>query len=338
MAAGGRLPPGTAAPPPRRGCRPRGHRRPRPAGVLPRRVRRRAAALGSGVFTRDDLARTQAEWVDPLAVDAWGHTVHTTPPPSQGYLTLAAAAVADGLALPDDPDDPAWAHLLVEAARSPGSDRALLHDGADPAALLDRDRLDQQRSRIDPAYRAPWPPPCGPAERPSGAWSTATAWGHADPVERLGVGRPHRRAGHRRLPPRPRHRLHPRRRPPGERCPGRHPPHTLSPRRWSPGPTDRSGPCSARWAATCSPRSSCSSSPAAAAQRRVAGPGGAGGPLCSTTGSGGARRVRHVGRRRSRPRRGRGGLPGGVGRRPRRAATRCSAAALPSTTASATPR
>jgi gamma-glutamyltranspeptidase/glutathione hydrolase len=154
MAAGGRLPPGTLL------------RRPGVAAALEGIAAHGRPAfylgafgdgllrLGKGLFTRDDLARTQAEWVDPIAVDAWGHTVHTTPPPSQGYLTLAGAAVADGLALPDDPDDPAWAHLLVEAARVTGSDRdAVLHDAADPAELLDGDRLDQQRSRIDPAHR-----------------------------------------------------------------------------------------------------------------------------------------------------------------------------------------
>ncbi len=155
MAAGGRLPPGTLL------------RRPGVAAALDAVATQGRAGfylgpfgegllrLGQGLFTRDDLARSQAEWVDPVAVDAWGHTVHTTPPPSQGYLTLAAAAVADGLDLPDDPDDGAWAHLLVEAARVTGSDRdAVLHDAADPAELLDPGRLDEQRSRIDPDRRA----------------------------------------------------------------------------------------------------------------------------------------------------------------------------------------
>ena len=33
---------------------------------------------------------------------------------------------------PDDPDDPGWAHLLVEAARQAGWDRpAVLHEHAD---------------------------------------------------------------------------------------------------------------------------------------------------------------------------------------------------------------
>ncbi len=155
MAAGGRLPPGTLL------------RRPGVAAALDAVAAQGRAGfylgpfgegllhLGRGLFTRDDLARSQAEWVEPVAVDAWGHTIHTTPPPSQGYLTLAAAVVAEGLDLPDDPDDAAWAHLLVEAARVTGSDRdAVLHETADPAELLDPARLDEQRSRVDPDRRA----------------------------------------------------------------------------------------------------------------------------------------------------------------------------------------
>jgi gamma-glutamyltranspeptidase/glutathione hydrolase len=111
--------------------------------------------LGRGLFTRGDLSRSQAAWVEPLAVDVWGHTVHVPPPPSQAYLTVAAAAVAAGLALPDEPDDPAWAHLLAEAARAVGADRdQVLYDGADGAALVDATRLDAQRAAIDPGRRA----------------------------------------------------------------------------------------------------------------------------------------------------------------------------------------
>ena len=234
MAAGGRLPPGTLL------------RRPGVAAALDGIAAHGRAAfylgafgdgllgLGKGLFSRDDLARTQAEWVDPVAVDAWGHTVHTAPPPSQGYLTLAGAAVAGGLALPDDPDDPAWAHLLVEAARVTGSDRAaVLHDAAEPAGLLDVDRLDEQRSRHRPRPAAPTWPRAGAVRRHDRTCCAVDARPHgrdAHPVERLGVRRPHRGAGHRRVPPRPRHRLHPRRRPPGRPGPpAAVRPHTLSP-------------------------------------------------------------------------------------------------------------
>lgn len=94
-------------------------------------------ALGDGLFTEADLARGQANWVDPLTTRAFGVELATIPPNSQGYVFLGAAVLADGLDLPDDPEDPAWPHLLVEAAATAGFDRPdVLHEDADGAALL----------------------------------------------------------------------------------------------------------------------------------------------------------------------------------------------------------
>ena len=96
-------------------------------------------ALGGGQYGPDDLHAAHAEWVTPLAVDAFGVRVHTVPPNSQGYLLLAAAVLADTLGLPDDPDDPQWAHLLIECATAVGFDRpAVLHDATDGAELVRR--------------------------------------------------------------------------------------------------------------------------------------------------------------------------------------------------------
>ena len=107
-------------------------------------------ALGEGEHTQDDLDRVQAEWVEPLTVSAFGRTLWTVPPNSQGYLTLAGAWIADDLPLPGDPEDPAWAHLLIEAARQAGHDRpAVLHEHADGAALLSPERLGPRREAID---------------------------------------------------------------------------------------------------------------------------------------------------------------------------------------------
>ncbi|HET6950426.1 MAG TPA: gamma-glutamyltransferase [Acidimicrobiales bacterium] len=115
--------------------------------------------LGGNLFTRGDLARSQADWVEPLRVRVWGHDLYTPPPPSQGYLTLAAAWVAAGLDLPDDPYDAAWAHLLAESARAVGLDRdAVLFEGADGPGLLAEQRLAAQRATIDPARRGAGPP------------------------------------------------------------------------------------------------------------------------------------------------------------------------------------
>lgn len=111
-------------------------------------------AVGAGEFAPADLAAPLADWVEPLGLGAFGRTLWTVPPNSQGYLTLAAAAIADGLALPP-PDDPGWAHLLVEAARQAGFDRpAVLHEHADGEALLAPDRLAARRAAIDPQRAA----------------------------------------------------------------------------------------------------------------------------------------------------------------------------------------
>ena len=95
-------------------------------------------SLGGGWFTVDDLAKPAAEWVAPLAASVWGLDLWTVPPNSQGYLTLAGAAVADSVGLPSDPDDPLWAHITIEAARAVAHDRpAVLHQAAEGAALLE---------------------------------------------------------------------------------------------------------------------------------------------------------------------------------------------------------
>jgi gamma-glutamyltranspeptidase/glutathione hydrolase len=143
-------------------------------------------ALGNGLYTRGDLARIQAEWVEPLRVQAWGHDIWTTPPPSQGYLTLAGAAVAAGLPLPDDPTDPTWAHLLAEAARLVGLDRLrVLYDGASGPDLLDPERLGERRAAIDPDHRSAYVPG-PPIPTPAGVADDTTALSAVD-RERMGV-------------------------------------------------------------------------------------------------------------------------------------------------------
>src|SRR5690606_24002736 len=187
--------------------------------------------LGRGLFTPEDLARVQAEWVEPLAVEVWGHTVHAPPPPSQAYLALAGAAVAADLPLPGDPDDPAWAHLLAGAARAAGWDRdRVLHEGADGAALLDPGRLAAHRRAVDPARRSDRPP--GAAARDTTVCvavdrertgvtliqSNASAWGARIVEPHTGVFLHDRGIGFSLEPGHP-----------AELAPGRRPPHTLAP-------------------------------------------------------------------------------------------------------------
>ena len=105
--------------------------------------------LADGLFSPEDLATPMADWVEPATVEAWGHRLWTVPPNSQGYLILAAAALADGLDLPADPDDGDWAHWLIDAARAVGSFRpAELSDAANVAELLDPARIEGLRRRV----------------------------------------------------------------------------------------------------------------------------------------------------------------------------------------------
>ena len=77
------------------------------------------SASAAGYFTADDLGRSPARlgrrrW----RCDAFGVTGSgPMPPNSQGYLALGRRRGSpSGSPLPDDPDDPRWAHLLIEAA------------------------------------------------------------------------------------------------------------------------------------------------------------------------------------------------------------------------------
>jgi gamma-glutamyltranspeptidase/glutathione hydrolase len=99
-------------------------------------------ALGEGLFSAEDLRTVQADWVEPLSLDAFGRRLWTIPPNSQGYLALAGAWIAEQVGVPADPADEAWAFMLVEAARQAAHDRvAVLHDRADGAALISPERL-----------------------------------------------------------------------------------------------------------------------------------------------------------------------------------------------------
>ncbi len=107
--------------------------------------------VGAGEYAPADLEHPNADWVEPLGLRVWDHAVWTVPPNSQGYLTLAAAAIAERVAGADLPDvsDPSWPHLLVEAARLAGADRdAVLSDRADGAGLISDERLDAAAHRF----------------------------------------------------------------------------------------------------------------------------------------------------------------------------------------------
>jgi gamma-glutamyltranspeptidase/glutathione hydrolase len=188
-------------------------------------------ALGDGEYVEADLARTQADWTAALELSAWGHRLWTAPPTSQGYLTLAGAWIAEGLPLPEDPDDPQWAHLLIEAARQAAFDRpAVLHEGADGAALLAPQRLAPRRAAIDPERAAVIDPPavagdtialCAVDDERRGVsllQSNAAGFGSLLIVPGVRIFLHDRGVGFSLQPGHP-----------AEYGPGRRPPHTLSP-------------------------------------------------------------------------------------------------------------
>jgi gamma-glutamyltranspeptidase/glutathione hydrolase len=105
--------------------------------------------VGAGLFTRADVEDTHARWTKPLVRDFFGARIWTTPPPTSGYLTLAAGWLADQLDLPADPSTGAWAHLLIEAMRQAAHDRPqVLFDGASGPDLISSDRLTPRLSKI----------------------------------------------------------------------------------------------------------------------------------------------------------------------------------------------
>ena len=111
----------------------------------------------SGQLTEADLADTNATWVSPLGLRLFGHDVWTAPPNSQGYLALAGTAIAERFGLPGDPNDPLWAHVMIEAARAAAHDRPqVLHEHAVGEDLLSADRLDQLSSRIEADHAISW--------------------------------------------------------------------------------------------------------------------------------------------------------------------------------------
>jgi gamma-glutamyltranspeptidase / glutathione hydrolase len=108
--------------------------------------------FGAGEYTRADLERPAADWVEPLRVRAFGHDVWSTPPNTQGYLLLLSLGILDGLRLPNSTERSAWAHLLAEAARAAGYDRLdLLHEDAE--GLVTDEEITRRRAMIDPAGR-----------------------------------------------------------------------------------------------------------------------------------------------------------------------------------------
>lgn len=133
------------------------------------RVGEAIVAATAGTITPEDLTVDQAMWIDPLGLSIFGRTAWTTPPNSQGYITLAAAWVLERLGPPADATDPAFHHAVIEAYRAFAWERNDVV--ADPDHLpwelseyLASERLEQRLQAVVPKAVADWPEPTpGPA-------------------------------------------------------------------------------------------------------------------------------------------------------------------------------
>lgn len=203
-------------------------------------------AASDGLITLRDLATAQSEWIEPIGADVSGLTAWTIPPNSQGYLGPATLAVFEMLDPPDDPEDPVWWHLLIEAYRSLAWERNDLV--ADPEnlalpadLLLNRDRLERAARTIDPDRAGIWPDRMGTISG-TAYLCVADAGGMAVSIIQSnyrGTGSPFgasrsgfllqdRGMGFNLMPGHP-----------NELAPGKRPLHTLSPTLWTDGDRPR---------------------------------------------------------------------------------------------------
>ncbi|HSM43864.1 MAG TPA: gamma-glutamyltransferase, partial [Acidimicrobiia bacterium] len=120
------------------------------------------SAAVDGIIALEDMAVSQAEWVDPISTNVSGFTAWTIPPNSQGYLGPATLAVFEMLDPPNDPGDPLWWHLLIEAYRCLAWERDDLVSDPGTVALpadllLDPERLERAAATVDPDRTGVWP-------------------------------------------------------------------------------------------------------------------------------------------------------------------------------------
>jgi len=67
-------------------------------GALGAKIIARLAELG-GTLTMEDLLDLKPEWIDPVAVDYRGRTVHVPPPPCEGFQYLLTLRILEGFDL-----------------------------------------------------------------------------------------------------------------------------------------------------------------------------------------------------------------------------------------------
>ncbi len=124
----------------------------------------RFSAQHGGALTDADLAAHQPEWVNPIALDYRGHTLHEIPPNGQGVAAQMALGILAHFPLADLPvDSVASQHLQIEAMKlafadvyryvaDPDAMQVTVADMLAPAYLAQRAALiDPQRAQAHPS-------------------------------------------------------------------------------------------------------------------------------------------------------------------------------------------
>ncbi len=124
-----------------------------------------------GLHTRDDFATQSSTFVEPIAVDYRGLTVHELPPNNHGVVALILLLMLDQMGrISDDPGAPERFHVMIEAARLAYAMRDRFVADPDMADvpvdfMLRDDTIAELVSRIDRTRRtpdlAPMPEPSG---------------------------------------------------------------------------------------------------------------------------------------------------------------------------------
>ncbi|HLS00029.1 MAG TPA: gamma-glutamyltransferase family protein [Mycolicibacillus parakoreensis] len=129
-------------------------------GALAHRIEAEARAHGAALRATD-LADHRPDWVDPIAVDYRGYTLHELPPNGQGIVALLALGILahfDLAALPAD--SAACLHLQIEAVKLAFADAYAHCADAEHMAvtvgqLLDAGYLQHRATLIDPDRARP---------------------------------------------------------------------------------------------------------------------------------------------------------------------------------------
>lgn len=135
-------------------------------GQTAQRLAEHSAAHG-GAMTQADLAGYAPEWVEPLAMDYHGYTLHEIPPNGQGIAAQIALGILKEIDLSGlHPDSAQFRHLQIEAMKLAFADvyahvadirhmRVSPQSLLDPAYLAERARLIDRDRASDPQHGLP---------------------------------------------------------------------------------------------------------------------------------------------------------------------------------------